>query len=69
LDRLSSPLIVALIGGIVAIGVAFIQRTTPKPKFSEPPKIEQQTHGSGSPAIGQTGGNVTIQQHMGGEKK
>jgi hypothetical protein len=61
-------IIVAIIGGIFAISVAFIQRTDQKPKLSEPVKIEQQTHGSGSPAIGQTGGNVTIQQQVGGEK-
>jgi hypothetical protein len=61
-------IIVAIIGGIFALSVAFIQRTDPKPKLSEPTKIEQQTHGSGSPAIGHTGGNVTIQQHVGGEK-
>jgi hypothetical protein len=62
------PIIVAIIGGIAALSVAFIQRTDPKPKLSEPTKIEQQTHGSGSPAIGQTGGNVTIHQQGGGEK-
>ena len=61
-------IIVAIIGGIFAISVAFIQRTAPKPKLSEPTKIEQQTHGSGSPAIGQTGGNVTIQQQGSGQK-
>jgi hypothetical protein len=58
----------AIIAGIAAISVAVIQRTAPKPKLSEPTKIEQQTHGSGSPAIGQTGGNVTIQQQGSGEK-
>jgi hypothetical protein len=46
------PIIVALIGGIFAISVAFIQRPVPKPKLSEPTKIEQHTHGSGSPAVG-----------------
>ena len=61
-------IIVAIIGGIFAMSVAFIQRPDPKPKLSEPTKIEQQTHGSGSPAIGQTGGNVTIHQQGGGEK-
>jgi len=61
------PIIVAIIGGIFAISVAFIQRTNPKPKLLEPTKIEQQTHGSGSPAIAQTGGNVTIQQRTSGE--
>ena len=58
-----NPIILgAIIAGIAAISVAVIQRTAPKPKLSEPTKIEQQTHGSGSPAVGQTGGNVTIQQ-------
>jgi hypothetical protein len=61
-------IIVAIIGGIFAMSVAFIQRTDPKPKLSEPTKIEQHTHGSGSPAVGQTGGNVTIQQQGSGEK-
>jgi hypothetical protein len=61
-------IIAAIIGAIAAISVAFIQRSAPKPKSSEPTKIEQHTHGSGSPAVGQTGGNVTIQQHGGGEK-
>jgi hypothetical protein len=62
------PIIGAIIGGIFAISVAFIQRTDPKPKLSEPTKIEQHTHGSGSPAVGQTGGNVTIQQQGSGER-
>jgi hypothetical protein len=61
-------IIVAIIGGIFAMSVAFIQRADPKPKLSEPMRIEQQTHGAGSPAVGHTGGNVTIQQHVGGEK-
>jgi hypothetical protein len=63
------PIIVAVIGGIFAISVAYIQRTAPKPKLSEPMKIEQHTQGSGSPAIGHTGGNVTIHQQGSGEKK
>jgi hypothetical protein len=57
-----------LIAGFFTIGKTFIERTDSKPKVSEPTRIEQQTHGSGSPAVGQTGGNVTIQQHGGGEK-
>jgi hypothetical protein len=61
-------IIAALITAIGTISVAFIQRNDPKPKLSEPTKIEQQTHGSGSPAIGQTGGNVTIQQQGSGQK-
>ena len=64
-----NPVIIgAIIAGIAAISVAFIQRTDPKPKLSEPMKIGQETHGSGSPAVGHTGGNVTIQQHGSGEK-
>jgi hypothetical protein len=64
-----NPVIIgAIIAGIAAISVAIIQRAAPKPKLSEPTKIEQQTHGSGSPAVGQTGGNVTIQQQGSGEK-
>jgi hypothetical protein len=62
------PIIAAILTGIAAISAAFIQRTAPKPKLSEPIKIEQHTHGSGSPAIGQTEGNVTIQQQGSGEK-
>jgi hypothetical protein len=31
-------------------------------------KIEQQTHGPGSPAVGHTGGNVTIHQESAGQK-
>ena len=64
----TGSIIVAIIGAIGIVSVAFIQRTDPKPKLAEPTKIEQQTHGSGSPAIGQTGGNVTIQQQESGEK-
>jgi hypothetical protein len=63
------PIIVAIIGAVAHFSGAFIQRTDQKPKLSEPTKIEQQTHGSGSPAIGQAGGNVTIQQQVGGKKK
>jgi hypothetical protein len=62
------PIIVAIIGAIALVSGAFIQRTDPKPKLSEPTKIEQQTHGSGSPAVRQTGGNVTIHQQGSGEK-
>lgn len=62
------PIIVAIIGGIATISVAFIQRTPPNPKVAEPVRIEQQSHGAGSPNVGHTGGNVTIQQHGGGEK-
>jgi hypothetical protein len=61
-------IIVTIIDGIALVSGAFIQRTDSKPKLSEPTKIEQQTHGSGSPAVGQTGGNVTIHQQGSGEK-
>jgi hypothetical protein len=75
--------IVAIITGIFSISVAVIQlagskskqseptkieRQIHEPKLSEPTKIEQHTHGSGSPAVGQTGGNVTIHQQGSGEK-
>ena len=62
------PIIVAIIGAAALVSAAFIQRTAPTPKLSEPTKIEQQTHGSGSPAVGQTGGNVTIQHQESGQK-
>ena len=62
------PIIVAIIGAIALVSGAFIQRTDPKPKVSEPAKIEQHTQGSGSPAVGHTGGNVTIHQQGSGEK-
>lgn len=61
-------ILVAIIGGIFAVSVAFIQRHDPKPKVSEPTRIEQETHGAGSPAVGHTGGNVTIQQQESGQK-
>jgi hypothetical protein len=57
-----ATIIVALIGG-------FIQFAGPKSKPSEPTTIEQQTHGSGSPAVGHTRGNVTIHQQGGGDKR
>jgi hypothetical protein len=62
------PIIVAIIGAIAHFSGAFIQRTDQKPKLSEPTTVEQQTHGSGSPAVGQTGGNVTIHQQGSREK-
>jgi hypothetical protein len=62
------PILVAIIGGIAAISVAVIQRTAPKPTASAPTTIEQRTHGAGSPAVGHTGGNVTIQQQDSGGK-
>jgi hypothetical protein len=62
------PIIIAMIGGIALVSAAFIQRTDPKPKASEPMTIEQRTHGAGSPAVGHTGGNVTIQQQDSGGK-
>jgi len=54
--------IAAIIAGLAAILVAIIGLGTPKSKLSEPTKIEQQTHGPNSPAVGHTGGNVTIHQ-------
>jgi hypothetical protein len=61
----SPTVIAAIIAGMAAIVVAVIGLATPKSKPLEPTKIEQQTHGQGSPAVGQTGGNVTIQQQGG----
>jgi hypothetical protein len=52
----------AVIAGVAAIIVAIIGLGAPKSKPSEPTKIEQQTHGPNSPAVGHTGGNVTIHQ-------
>jgi len=60
--------IAAIIGAMAIIIVAVIQLAGSKSKPSEPTKIEQQSHGPGSPNVGQTGGNVTIQQHGTGEK-
>lgn len=54
--------IAAIIAGTAAIIVAIIGLGAPKSKPPEPMKIEQQTHGPGSPAVGSTGGNVTIHQ-------
>jgi len=62
------PIIAAIITGIAAISAAFIQSPAPKPKLAEPMKIDQTSYGSGSPAIGQVGGNVTILQQGRGEK-
>jgi hypothetical protein len=50
----------AIIAGIAAIIVGIIGLAKPKSKPLEPTKIEQHTYGPGSPAIGVTGGNVTI---------
>jgi hypothetical protein len=61
-------IIAAFIGAIAVISAAIIQHTASKPKLSEPTRIEQQTHGSSSPAVGQAGGNVTIHQQGVGEK-
>jgi hypothetical protein len=57
--------IAAVIAGVAAVIVAIIGLGAPKSKPSEPTKIEQQTHGPNSPAVGQTGGNVTIHQPPG----
>jgi hypothetical protein len=60
--------IAAIIAAMAAVIVAVIGLGVPKSKSLEPTKIEQQTHGPNSPAIGQTGGNVTIQQQEGSQK-
>jgi hypothetical protein len=57
--------IAAIIAGLTAILVAIIGLGAPKSKPSEPMKIEQQTHGPNSPAVGGVGGNVTIHQPPG----
>jgi len=54
--------IAAIIAGLAAILVAIIGLGAPKSKPSEPAKIEQQTHGPNSPAVGHTGGDVIIHQ-------
>ena len=54
--------IAAMIAALAAILVAIIGLGTPKPKSSDPMKIEQQTHGPNSPAIGGVGGSVIINQ-------
>jgi hypothetical protein len=60
--------IAALIGAVAAVTVAYIQFIAPKPQPSALPNIEIQTHGPNSPAVGHTGGNVTIHQESGGQK-
>jgi TIR domain len=52
-------LIVAIIAGLAAIIVALIGLGAPKSKSPESMKIEQQTHGPNSPAVGGVGGKVT----------
>ncbi len=64
----SPTVIAAIIAGIAAISVAIIQLSGPKAKPPDPPTIEQRTQGSDSPAVGHTGGNVTI-QHQPGDRK
>jgi hypothetical protein len=64
----SPTVVAAIITAVAAISVAFIQFSGPKSKPSEVTKIEPQTHGPGSPAVGHTGGNVTIHQESGGQK-
>jgi hypothetical protein len=58
----------AIIAAVAAISVAIIQLSRPTSKPSEPTTIEQELHGPGSPAVGQTGGNVTIHQQQTGQK-
>jgi hypothetical protein len=60
--------IAAIIAGVAAVIVAIIGLGAPKSKPSEPMNIEQQTHGPNSPAVGHTGGNVTIQHQQGDQK-
>ena len=60
-----AAVIAAIIAGLAAVIVALIGLGTPKSKPSEPTKIEQQTHGPNSPAVGGVGGNVTIHQPPG----
>jgi hypothetical protein len=57
--------IAAIIAGVAAIIVAIIGLGAPKSKPSEPVKIEQQTHGPNSPAVGHTGGSVSVYQPPG----
>jgi len=54
----------AIIAGVAAIIVAIIGLGAPKSKPSDPVKIEQETHGPNSPAIGGTGGDVIIHQRQ-----
>jgi hypothetical protein len=64
----SPTVMAAIIAAVAAVSVALIQLSGPKAKPPAPPTIEQQTHGPGSPAVGHTGGNVTIQQQQGDQK-
>ena len=64
----SPTVIAAVIAATAAIIVAIIGLGAPKSKPSEPTKIEQQTYGPNSPAVGHTGGNVTIHQQQGDQK-
>lgn len=57
--------IAAIITGTAVIIAAIIGLGAPKSKPPEPGKIEIQTHGPNSPAVGHTGGNVTIHQQPG----
>jgi hypothetical protein len=60
--------IAAVIAGVAAIIVAIIGLGGPKSKPSEPMKIEQQTHGPNSPAVGNVGGNVIMNQPPGNQQ-
>jgi hypothetical protein len=64
----SPTVIAAIIAGMAAISVAIIQVSGPKSKPSASSQIEQRTYGPNSPAIGQTDGNVIINQRQ-DEKK
>jgi tetratricopeptide (TPR) repeat protein len=53
--------IAAVIAALAAISVALInQRSGSKPKSSDTPQIQQQTHGSDNPAIAGVQGSVTV---------
>jgi hypothetical protein len=56
-----SPTVLAtIIAAVAAIRAAISRLTGPQSEPSEVTKIEQPTHGPGSPAVSHTGGNVTI---------
>ena len=61
---LNPTIIAAIIAAIAAIIVAMVglipKLKSEAPKTAEPARIEQHTSGSGSPTVGQAGGNVTI---------
>jgi hypothetical protein len=53
--------IAAVFAALAAIGVALInQRSASKPKESDTPQIQQQTHGADNPTIAGVQGSVTV---------